>query len=163
MRDDSKEPAYKHVMRTWLFGTLMVNSNVTPAGLVDPEIQAVSLLLHDLGFDRSGRRWEERRVQLVWDAIALHTKQKYALFEEPDVAAVSTGIFMDFAGPGSRVSPAQYSAVVDEFPNGDLRDRVRDVFTWLCSTKAIATYGEFCHRSHLLVVPRLSVLTRHAD
>lgn len=177
MRDHSNDGMYRHVMRTWLFGTLMVNNNVTLAGLVDPEVQAVSLLLHDLGTDRSpgsllvspnrrfevdgaiaardfirghreGRGWDEHRLQLVWDAIAFHTEQKYALYKEPDVAAVSTGVFMDFTGPNSGVTPAQYAAVVNEFPNSDLRDSVRDVFTWLCSTKPISTYGEF-----LLIVP----------
>ncbi|KAK0634217.1 hypothetical protein B0T14DRAFT_417934 [Immersiella caudata] len=170
MRDHSNQPVYKHIMRSWLFGTLMVNNNATLAALVDPEVQAVSLLLHDLGFDQSpdspitstdrrfevdgaiaarhfirdhrdGRRWEERRVQLVWDAIALHTEQSYARYKEPDVAAVSTGIFMDFAGPSNGVTPSQYNTVVAEFPNSDLRQSVQDVFTWICSTKPIVTYG----------------------
>ncbi|KAK3368733.1 hypothetical protein B0H63DRAFT_80781 [Podospora didyma] len=172
MRDHSNDLVYKHVMRTWLFGTLMVNNNATLRNLVDPEVQAVSLLLHDLGFDRTpnsrlvspdrrfevdgaiaardfirdhrdGRRWDEHRVQLVWDAIALHTEQKYALYKEPDVAAVSTGIFMDFAGPSNGVTQAQYAAVVAGFPNDGLRDSVKDIFSWLCRTKPVSTYDTF--------------------
>ncbi|KAK4442015.1 hypothetical protein QBC34DRAFT_314003 [Podospora aff. communis PSN243] len=172
MRDRSNEPVYKHVMRSWLFGSLMVNNNATLAALVDPEVQAVSLLLHDLGFDRSpgspvvsadrrfevdgaiaarefirdhrdGRRWDDRRVQLVWDAIALHTELSYARYKEPDVAAVGTGIFMDFAGPTDGVTPSQYNAVVAEFPNDELRQSVQDVFTWLCSSKPSTTYDTF--------------------
>ncbi|KAK0651005.1 hypothetical protein B0T16DRAFT_403004 [Cercophora newfieldiana] len=172
MRDHSNDGMYRHVMRTWLFGTLMVSNNATLAGLVDAEVQAVSLLLHDLGADRSpgsplispdrrfevdgaiaardfirdhrdGRRWDKHRVQLVWDAIAFHTEQKYALYKEPDVAVVSTGVMMDFVGPNSGVTSIQYAAVVNEFPNDDLRDNVRDLFTWLCSTKPISTYDTF--------------------
>ncbi|KAK0708663.1 hypothetical protein B0H67DRAFT_603524 [Lasiosphaeris hirsuta] len=172
MRDHSNDAVYNHVMRTWLFGTLMVANNATLRALVDPEVQAVSLLLHDLGFDRTpgsklvsedkrfevdgaiaardfirdhreGRGWEERRVQLVWDAIALHTEQKYALFKEPDVETVSRGIFMDFSGPDRGVTKEEYQKVADVFPQDTLRDSVKDVFIWLCRSKPVTTYDTF--------------------
>lgn len=172
MKSVSPPVLYGHVMRSWLFGTLIVSHNATLAKLIDPEVQAVSILLHDLGFDRTpgssivspdrrfevdgaiaartflrghadGRRWDEHRVQLVWDAIALHTEPKYAYFKEPDVQAVAKGIQLDFEGPGRGVTEAEYEAVVKVFPNDALRDSVKDTFSWLCATKPISTYGEF--------------------
>ncbi|KAK1759077.1 hypothetical protein QBC47DRAFT_436604 [Echria macrotheca] len=172
MRDRSNNDLYAHVMRSWLFGTLILSHNTTLASMVDPEVQAVSLLLHDLGFDRtpgskivsadrrfevdgaiaarafirdheSGRRWDERRVQLVWDSIALHTEPKYALYKEPDVQTVSNGVFLDFLGPQNGVTPEEYAAVVKEFPRDGLRKSVTETFTWLCSTKPISTYDTF--------------------
>jgi len=185
MRDHSSDGMYRHVMRTWLFGTLMLSNNATLAALVDPQVQAVSLLLHDLGADQSpgspnispdrrfevdgaiaarnfihnhrdGRRWDKHRVQLVWDAIALHTESKLALYKEPDVATVSTGVFMDFSGPSNGVTAAQYAAVVEKFPNSDLRDNVRELFTWLCSTKPISTYGTWYPGSPVVIFELLT-------
>ncbi|KAI1849379.1 hypothetical protein JX266_004874 [Neoarthrinium moseri] len=44
---------YKHIMRCWLFGTLILTHNETLAASVDPEVHAVSVLLHDLGLSPS--------------------------------------------------------------------------------------------------------------
>lgn len=103
-------------------------------------MHAVAAILHDLGFDKNpnstivspdrrfevdgaiaarnfirahsdGRGWEERRVQLVWDAIALHGDQRIALFKEPDIAMVSRGIAMDFSGPNLGVTEQEYNRV----------------------------------------------------
>ncbi|KAM0810046.1 hypothetical protein AB5N19_10394 [Seiridium cardinale] len=40
---------YKHVMRSWLFGTLILANNASLSAIIDPEVHAVSALLHDLG------------------------------------------------------------------------------------------------------------------
>ncbi|KAK0648417.1 hypothetical protein B0T16DRAFT_455895 [Cercophora newfieldiana] len=163
---------YNHVMRTWLLGTLMVTNNATLATLVDPEVQAVSLLLHDIGFDQSpnspivspdrrfevdgaiaarefikalasSKQWDDHPLQLVWDSIALHSEARYALFKEPDVATVSTTIHMDFGGPGNGVTRAEYDAVVAAFPKAGLRDAVLEAFMWLCRTKPGVTYDTY--------------------
>lgn len=46
----SSSTTYNHVMRSWLFGALMVKNNATLQRTIDLEIQAVSALLHDLGW-----------------------------------------------------------------------------------------------------------------
>lgn len=172
MKSVSPPVLYGHVMRSWLFNTLMISHNATLSRLIDPEVQAIAILLHDLGFDRNpqsrivspdrrfevdgaiaardfltshkdARGWDKHRVQLVWDAIALHTEAKYALFKEPDVQAVAKGIMLDFEGPGRGVTEQEYAAVVKEFPQEGLRENVGDTFAWLCRTKPVSTYGEF--------------------
>jgi hypothetical protein len=162
---------YKHIMRCWLFGTLVLQHNNTLKSLVDPEVHDVSLILHDLGFDRApnstistldrrfevdgaiaarnfirahrhGRRWEEHRVQLVWDAIALHTEQRIAFFKEPEVEAVAKSIDLDFSGPALGVTEAEYAAVRDAFPRDNFKAFVIDTVSWLCRIKPETTYGE---------------------
>jgi hypothetical protein len=134
-RQHGDDHTYKHIMRSWLFGTLMLQHNATFQAIVDPEVHAVASILHDLGWDRApnssvvthdhrfevdgaiaarefihahphGRHWEKRRVQLVWDAIALHTERRIAYFKEPEVEAVSKSILLDFLGPGMGVPEA---------------------------------------------------------
>src|SRR5882672_6625424 len=89
-RSSSEPYLFNQVMRSWLFSVLL-SEDVTPSP--DPELLAVSTVLHDLGLSErymAEERFEvdganaaraflkERgiatlQLQLVWDAIALHT------------------------------------------------------------------------------------------
>ncbi|KAH8886595.1 hypothetical protein GQ53DRAFT_784867 [Thozetella sp. PMI_491] len=40
---------YNHIMRTWLFGALVMNHNTTLKQTVDLEVHAIGSMLHDLG------------------------------------------------------------------------------------------------------------------
>lgn len=160
-------------MRSWLFGALLIQGNSTLRATVDMEIHAVATILHDLGWDRTpnshlissdrrfevdgaiaavdfihnhddGRGWDDRRVQLVWDAIALHTERSIAYFKETVVQVVSRGISLDFTGPGTVVRKDEYEAVVREFPKEDLKVGVNETIIWLCQTKPGTTYGKRC-------------------
>lgn len=42
--------------------------------------------------------WDKHRLQLVWDAIALHNNDDFARFKEYEVAVVSGGIYTELAG-----------------------------------------------------------------
>jgi hypothetical protein len=46
-----------------------------------------------------GSGWDEHRLQLVWDAIALHTNPNIAKFKQPEVAFTSAGTFSEVVGP----------------------------------------------------------------
>ncbi|KAK5655353.1 hypothetical protein OQA88_5920 [Cercophora sp. LCS_1] len=168
-RKHSSDFVYKHTMRSWLFGVLLIQANSTLRATVDMEIHAVASILHDLGWDRTlgsdiissdrrfevdgavaavdflhthadGRAWEPRRVQLVWDAIALHTERSIAYFKEVDVQVVSRGISLDFSGPGSGVEKEAYDVIVKEFPKHNLKTGVNETLVWLCQTKPGTTY-----------------------
>jgi hypothetical protein len=171
-RDHSDDRLYNHVMRAWLFGTLLLDHNATLRASVDEEVHAVGLMLHDLGANHSldspfvtldrrfevdgafaargfirshpdGRRWEDRRVQLVWDGIALHAEPQFALFKEPDVVAIYWGNDLDFSGPAHGVTDAEYAAVVAEFPKpANQTEMVIEGITWYCRHKPLSTYGK---------------------
>ena len=125
---------FNHVMRSWLFGILL-SEGVEPAP--DPELLAVSAVLHDLGlterytaenrFEVDGanvaraflkdRGISTGQTQVVWDAIALHTTPTIALHKEPEVAMTHTGIAVDVIGIGlDRILQDKQRAILTEFP-----------------------------------------------
>jgi hypothetical protein len=121
-------------MRSWLFSILLSEgAEVAP----DPELVAVSAVLHDLGLtDRStadarfevdganaaraflkDRGISTQQTQIVWDAIALHTTPTIALYKEPEVAMTHSGIAVDVLGVGlDRIPREKLGAVLAEFP-----------------------------------------------
>ncbi|KAH9897400.1 hypothetical protein F4778DRAFT_782986 [Xylariomycetidae sp. FL2044] len=167
-RNHSSEAVFKHQMRAWLFGSLIVNNNETYRNTVDLEIQAVGALLHDLGWDMSegsvvvsadkrfevdgaiasrgflemygDENWDQRRTQLVWDAIALHTTRTIGYYKENEVGVVSMGISVDYDGLRAEVSQEDFDAITTAYPNDDLKVATNETFTWLCATKPAATY-----------------------
>ncbi|KAF7555001.1 hypothetical protein G7Z17_g2497 [Cylindrodendrum hubeiense] len=161
--------AYKHVMRTWLFGVLIIEHNATLRNTVDVEVHAVSALLHDMGWDitpgspfvspdkrfevdgaiaareflgnnKHGKHWDDRRVQLVWDSIALHTQPSLFNFKELEVMTTGSGISSDFVGPLLGITEKEYTTIVAEFPNEDMLKGYNDTITWFCQSKPSTTY-----------------------
>jgi hypothetical protein len=125
---------FNHVMRSWLFGILLSEG---AEHAPDPELLAVSAVLHDLGlterytaenrFEVDGanaaraflkdRGISTQQTQVVWDAIALHTTPTIALHKEPEVVMTHSGIAVDVLGAGlDRIPPDKRRAVLAEFP-----------------------------------------------
>ena len=125
---------FNHVMRSWLFGILL-SEGTKPAP--DPELLAVSAVLHDLGLtdrytaeDRfdvdganaartflKGRGISTQQMQVVWDAIALHTTPTLALHKEPEVVMTHSGIAVDVLGASlDRIPQDKQRAILTEFP-----------------------------------------------
>ncbi|CAJ2513075.1 Uu.00g011940.m01.CDS01 [Anthostomella pinea] len=52
-RAHSSDVVWSHVMRGWLYGSLILTHNATLRAQVDPEVQAVAAILHDLGWDQT--------------------------------------------------------------------------------------------------------------
>jgi hypothetical protein len=129
-------------------------------------VHAVSALLHDVGSDPAGQlvsrdrrfevdgaeaardflrreapadSWDEHRLQLVWDAIPLHTIDSIVFHKEVEVQARAYGIWADFQGPG-RVSNGlltweEYDEVVKALPRLNLMKGLEEVMCHLCVTK----------------------------
>ncbi|KAK3987393.1 hypothetical protein QBC44DRAFT_246090 [Cladorrhinum sp. PSN332] len=180
-RTHSSDRLYNHVMRAWLFGTLHLSHNATLRAVVDEEVHAIGLMLHDLGANHSldspfvtldrrfevdgafaarnfirshpdGAKWDEKRVQLVWDGIALHAEPKFALHKEPDVVAIYWGNDLDFTwenGEKHGVTREEYEGVLREFPkpqggSAGQAGMVLEGITWYCRHKPNSTYSELC-------------------
>ncbi|KAI0447643.1 hypothetical protein F4803DRAFT_558716 [Xylaria telfairii] len=171
-RQHSSDVTWNHVIRGWLYGTLMIAHNETLRKTVDAEAHAVAALLHDLGWDQtpgsavvsSDRRfevdgaiaaadfihshgsrstWDENRVQLVWDSIALHTQASIYTYKQDTVAVTGTGILMDFSGPAAGVTQQEYDTVNTAYPKTGFDSGVNETLTWLCQTKPQTTYDTF--------------------
>ncbi|KAF4959141.1 hypothetical protein FGADI_1881 [Fusarium gaditjirri] len=139
---------------------------------IDLVVHAIATFLHDLGWDmteespifsadrrfevdgafaarefiqehQDGKFWGERNVQLVWDAIALHTERSISYFKELDVQVVSKGIAMDFSGPAYGVAGEDYAVIAKAFAKNDLKDSVNQTIIWLCETKPQTTYVSY--------------------
>jgi len=142
-RSSSELYLFNHVMRSWLFSVLL-SEDVKPSP--DPELLAVSTVLHDLGLtDRymAEERFEvdganaaraflkERgiatpQLRLVWDAIALHTTRSIALHKEPEVAMTHSGIAVDAIGVGlDRIPTDKLQAILAAFPRLALKNQLQ--------------------------------------
>ena len=140
-RSSSEAYLFNHAMRSWLFGILL-SEGAKPAP--DPELLAVSAVLHDLGltdrymgeerFEVDGanaaraflkdRGISTQQAQVVWDAIALHTTRSIALHKEPEVAMTHSGIAVDVIGVGlDRIPQDKLRAVLVEFPRLAMKNR----------------------------------------
>ncbi|PMD12551.1 hypothetical protein NA56DRAFT_586999 [Hyaloscypha hepaticicola] len=53
-RQVSENFLFNHIMRTWLFGVLVINHNTTLQQTVDLEVHAIGSILHDLGLVLNG-------------------------------------------------------------------------------------------------------------
>ena len=168
-----REPFYNHVLRSWLFG-FIIASKIPALQTRDQEIHSIAAILHDLGWDHTNTlttttnrfevdgansardflaretKWDQRRIQLVWDAIALHTTTSIAQHKEPEVAATNYGIAADFTGPwapaGSPMAlmtQAEYDAVIAELPRGGMKEELREMMCGLCRSKPETTYDNF--------------------
>jgi hypothetical protein len=155
----SLEPyLFNHVMRSWLFGVLLSEgAELAP----DPELLAVSAVLHDLGltdrytaedrFEVDGanaarvflkdRGISTQQTQVVWDAIALHTTRSIALHKEPEVAMTHSGIALDVLGVGlDRISQDKLRAVQTEFPRLAMKNQLQACLCNVVRRKPASTF-----------------------
>src|SRR6202451_3719431 len=114
-RSASEPFLFNHAMRSWLFGVLLSESAERAP---DAELLSVAAILHDLcltdrytaenrfevdGANAARSFLQERgistqQIQVVWDAIALHTTRSIALHKEPEVAMAHSGITAECLG-----------------------------------------------------------------
>ncbi|KUJ23447.1 uncharacterized protein LY89DRAFT_182767 [Mollisia scopiformis] len=167
------EFTYNHVVRSWLFGQY-IGDHIPEFKERDIEVQAIAAILHDLGWATSGdlvskdRRfevdsaegtrafliregqkedWDAHRIQLAWDAVALHTTHSIALYKQLEVKLCSMGIFADFLGPerspGGVLTREVWNGIIAEFPRLGFRGEIKRILCGLCSTKPATTYDNF--------------------
>ncbi|MBL1099702.1 HD domain-containing protein [Streptomyces coffeae] len=151
------EPLFHHVMRTYVFGSLLFDRRGVH---YDQELVFIAAILHDLGLvesfqsrterfevdgaDAAQRFLEERqvpaeRVELVWDAIALHTSAGIATRKRPEIALISVGSGLDFSGNGLQQIPSDdLEEVLTAFPRKGFKQDALDRMISLCRTKPAA-------------------------
>lgn len=162
---------YNHSRRAMLFGFIIADK-LPALRSRDREAHAIAAILHDIGLAASahfisgdrrfevdgaecaraflktegGEEWDERRCQVVWDAIALHMCDSIALHKEPEVVATLHGVNADFGTPNfdqpgqSLVTMEEYAEVLKEVPRLGMKEGVRDAFCRLCQTKPATTW-----------------------
>jgi hypothetical protein len=147
-----------HVTRSWIFATKVA---AVRGDAFDAEVVAVSTLLHDIGLTPHGdgpyrfevngasiaatfvreQGFDDRRAQLVWDGIALHTTQSISLFKQTEVALSSRGIGVDFGTADYySLDRADIEAVIAAVPRLNLKREFSDCCVRLAETKPETTY-----------------------
>ncbi|MBA4860356.1 HD domain-containing protein [Streptomyces sp. PSKA54] len=125
-----EEPAiFNHSMRSYLYGRFLgEQQGLQPDGDYDDELLFLGCLLHDAGlsaegngdqrFDIDGADLAARfltdqgmsaeKVDVVWDAVALHLHYEIAIRKRPEIALVTAGAGYDLGPEGPHTLPADY-------------------------------------------------------
>ncbi|KAL2059734.1 hypothetical protein VTL71DRAFT_10226 [Oculimacula yallundae] len=172
-RENLSDVAYNHIGRSWLLGQYIADNTPSLASR-DEELQSIASILHDLGWShntslissdkrfevdsanaavefvkREGvkEEWDERRLQLLWDAVALHTTASIAIHKEKEVKAVCVGIWAEFTpvekAYGGVLTESVWNEIVTEFPRDGFKEGVKEILCTLCRTKPETTYDNF--------------------
>ncbi|MEU2788159.1 HD domain-containing protein [Streptomyces sp. NPDC007100] len=156
-REVSGVTLFNHVMRTYLYGALLFDRRGVR---YDRELAFVAALLHDLGLVETYQTPDERfevdgadaarrflreqrmpaeRVEVVWDAIALHTSVGIATRKRPEIAMISIGSGMDFAGNDLQQIPSDaLAAILTAFPREGFKQGALDNIMALCRKKPMS-------------------------
>lgn len=138
VRETEPPLLFHHSTRAFLFGALAgVRMNLK----FDSELLYIGAMFHDMGLTAKhsspGERFEvdsanaaraflrsnrvpEESIDIVWDAIALHTTPGIPKHKKPEVALVMAGVETDVLGIGyEKLSEEQRQAVLAAHPRGN--------------------------------------------
>jgi hypothetical protein len=160
-RAHSEPFLFNHALRSWLFAVRLGQLQ----GIVhDAEVVAVGSLLHDIGLTEGfagPRRFEiegadaarafvreqgldDRRVQLIWDSVALNSTPSIALHKETEVALCTAGIGLDWGGfQYDQIPPDEMNGILAAFPRLDMKRGFTDSVCRIVKTRPETTYDNF--------------------
>ena len=133
-RDHSPPFLFNHVMRTFAFGRA---AGALQGAKYDQEMLFLGSVLHDLGLveafigeDRfeldgadaaadflSRNGYSDRKIAVIWDAIALHTTLGVSQRKQAEIALLQIGAGIDVGAiPQSLVTPESIEIILAEYP-----------------------------------------------
>jgi hypothetical protein len=160
-----------HVVRSWLFASFIAEKVHSQ---FDHEVVAVSTLLHDLGlvkatkeshrFEVTGANaardfvreqgFDDRRAQLVWDAVALHATADIAVHKEPEVAISVRGIGTDFGRDDfKRFTAEEITSILDVAPRCNMKHAFKECLCAIARDRPETTYNNFVRQFGERFVP----------
>ena len=138
VRDTESTLLFNHSTRVFYFGALAGERKKLK---FDPELLYIGAMFHDMGLTEKCRSKTERfevdsanaardflrqhgiaesSIEIVWDAISLHTTPGIPQHKKPEVALVTAGVEMDVLGiEYPDFTDAQREAVVTAHPRED--------------------------------------------
>jgi hypothetical protein len=91
-----------------------------------------------------GKGLSDRRVQLVWDLVALNATPSLALHKEPEVAVGTMGIGLDYGGFGVEAIPVgDLASILSAVPRLKMKHRFADTCCRLVSETPETSYDNF--------------------
>jgi hypothetical protein len=160
LRADGNDLLWNHSHRVYLFGALLAER----AGKrYDPELSYIAALFHDFGlihkyrtqterFEVDGanaaRQFLEQRgiaqdaIEMVWDAISLHTTIGITKFKKAEVDLLFNGVGLDVMGDlYETLSDATRQEVVASFPRDGFKAKIVPAFFEGFRHKPQTTFG----------------------
>lgn len=184
-RDHSPPFLFNHVMRTFFFGRA---AGAVQKSKYDEEILFLGAVLHDLGLvekfireDRfeidgadaasdflSKQGYSDKKIAVIWDAIALHTTPGIPQRKQPEIALVQLGAGIDVgAVPRSFVTPETVEIVLAEYPRIGYKkamlQAMSEVIRRKPATGVINLMGEVGRDLAHLPVPTFCEIVAHAE
>ncbi|MGH8174153.1 MAG: hypothetical protein ACREPX_13510 [Rhodanobacteraceae bacterium] len=160
-RIHSEPYLFNHVMRSWLFAEALAGQK---GAAYDAEVLAVSTVLHDLGltaaftgplrFEVEGANAarafsrkqgiDERRIQLIWDSVALNSTPSICMHKEAEVAMCVSGVALDWGGWGyESIAKERMQEILAAFPRLEMKQRFTRAVCHVVETRPETTYDNF--------------------
>jgi len=159
-RAQSEPYLFNHAVRSWLFAVRLGQLDGVPH---DPEVVAVGTLLHDLGLTgccTGPRRFEiegadaarefareqgldDRRIQLIWDSVALNSTPSIGLHKEAEVALCTAGIGVEFGFQYDRIPSWEMNSILTAFPRLGMKRGFKESVCRIVKSKPETTYDNF--------------------
>lgn len=160
-REKCEPYLFNHVMRSWLFAVRFAQIRAIPH---DAEVMSIGTLLHDITLNETyngPRRFEveaadlvrsfaaqaglqDRRLQLIWDCVALNSTPSIGLYKEPEVALCTMGVGFDVVGfQYDQLPQSEIAAIVAEYPRLGMKQRFVRCFTHFATVHPETSYDNF--------------------
>src|SRR5258706_4833814 len=170
-RHASEPFLFHHVMRSAVFAEMIGRQRKMQ---FDPEVLCVAAVLHDLGltqlaavqarFEVEGadaakeflakRGMSEKHIEIVWEAIALHTTPEIPSRRVPEVALCQMGIATDlFAPPSNHLTDRELDEVFEAYPWLGLNDALPKALVSLFNRNPKAATSHAVADACLLHIP----------
>jgi len=184
-RDHSDPFLFNHVMRTFAFGRA---AGISVGAKYDEEVFFLGAVLHDLGLveqfvreDRfeidgadaaadflSRQGYSDKKIAVIWDAIALHTSPSIPQRKQPEIALVQLGAGIDIgAVPRSLITPDVVDAILNEFPRLGFKKAMLEAMGAVIRRKpmtgAINLMGEVGREQENLPIPQFCDVVHQAE
>ncbi|MCW2539797.1 MAG: hypothetical protein JWN95_1522 [Frankiales bacterium] len=160
VRETTNPLLFHHSRRVFLFGSIHARTlGIDP----DPELLYVAALFHDTGlltpFSDAKQRFEidgadharaflldrgfsSPAIEVVWNAIALHTTPGIPGRMGPEVAATNLGVLTDAIGVGlDKLDPAVIDEIIAAHPRGDFKNEFLKTLHEGLKHRPDTTYG----------------------
>ena len=163
IRDTQSDLLFHHSVRVYFWGAMTGNRK---RKIFDPELLYSACMFHDVGlteqYGDSQLRFEvdganaaadflrsrgiaPGQIEIVWNAVALHTTPGIPEFMRPEIALVQAGAGMDVVGRGfDEFSLAEREAVVAAYPREEaFADGIIEAFYRGMKHRPQSTFGTF--------------------
>src|SRR5215213_8697765 len=86
---------------------------------------------------------DDRRLQLIWDSVALNSTPSIGLYKEAEVALCTAGIGVEFGFQYDRIPPNEMQGILAAFPRLEMKRRFTDSVCRIVKTRPETTYDNF--------------------